>query len=56
MVHSYPSEVFKISNAILAESDEYVVLMIYDNIELANQKVNNYLSQLDKGKNERNNK
>ena len=56
MVHSYPSEVFKISNAILAESDEYVVLVIYDNIELANQKVNNYLSQLDKGKNERNNK
>ncbi|MBW9213052.1 MULTISPECIES: DUF4358 domain-containing protein [Terrabacteria group] len=50
MVNQYPNEVFKVSNAVLSEADEYVVLVIHDNIELASQKVNGYLSQLRKEK------
>lgn len=50
MVHQYPTEVFKLSNAVFEESDEYVILVIDDNIELMNTQVKGYLSQFNKEK------
>ncbi len=50
MIKYYPNEVFKVSNAIMSETNDYLILVIDDNIELMQQKVNDCLTALNKEK------